>query len=83
VASQAREVIVHLSLALMKPQLECCIQIWASKHRKAVELLDRVQRRATKKIQGLEHVSNEDRLKELKAWKSEGCVEISQWPSSI
>jgi len=34
-------------------------------HRKHAELLERVQRRVTKMIQGLEHLSYEDRLKEL------------------
>ena len=49
----------------MRPQLEYCIQVWGSQQRKDVELLERVQRRTMKKIQGLEHYLYEDRLKDL------------------
>ena len=49
----------------MRPHPEYCVQIWGPQHRKDVELLERVQRWATEKIQGLEHLSYKDRLKEL------------------
>ncbi|KAK4819419.1 hypothetical protein QYF61_003690 [Mycteria americana] len=40
------------------------IQLWGPQH-KDMELLERVQRRATKMIRGLEQLSYEDRLREL------------------
>ena len=57
--------ILPLHSALVKPQLEYCIQAWGLQYRKDVELLERVWKRATKMIKGLEHLSYEERLKEL------------------
>jgi len=36
---------------------ESCVQLLSPQHRKDMELLERVQRRATNMIRGLEHLS--------------------------
>jgi len=49
----------------VRPHLEYCIQVWSPQHRKDPDLFEQVQRRATAKIQGLEHLSYEESLRAL------------------
>ncbi|GAB0206501.1 hypothetical protein GRJ2_003115700 [Grus japonensis] len=66
VTSRSREVILPLYSALVRPPPGVLHPaLWGPQYRRDMELLDRVQRRATKLIRGLEHLSYEGRLREL------------------
>jgi len=65
VASWSREGILLLYSALVRPHLQSYVQLWSAQHGKDVDLLEQVQRKATKMIRGLEHLSCVEGLREL------------------
>jgi len=63
--TKKREVILTFYSALLRPHPESCIQLCCHQHKKDTDLSERVQRRATKMIRGLEHFSYGERLRQL------------------
>ena len=72
-----KELIIPLYKTIVKPHLQYCIQAWRPYRKKDIDILERVQRRATKMIQKLRNISYEMRLKEcglttLETWRLRG-----------
>lgn len=59
---KSKDVIMKLYKALVRPKLEYCIQAWCPYLKKDISILERVQKRATKMIEGYKDMSYEDRL---------------------
>ena len=59
-----KSLIIPLYKAIVRPHLEYCIQAWNPYLRKDVDMLEKIQRRATKLIPGLRDLTYEERLNE-------------------
>ena len=63
ITSKSKTIITRLYKALVRPQLEYCVQAWRPYLKKDIEKIEKVQRRATKLISECSNLSYEDRLK--------------------
>jgi ribonuclease P/MRP protein subunit RPP40 len=61
---KSKNVIVKLYKSLVRPRLEYCVQAWSPYLRKDIDMIERVQRRATRLIEGFMDISYEDRLEQ-------------------
>ena len=71
VISRSRVVILPVYSVLVWFHLELCIQVWSPQYMRYTNLLECIQRKATKMIQGMEYRPSEDRLRELKLFSLE------------
>ena len=63
ISGRSKEVILPLYVALVRPQLEYCVQFWAPHFKRDVDNMERVQR--TRMIRGQQGRPFEDRLRDL------------------
>ncbi|PLS49478.1 hypothetical protein CYV29_15670, partial [Carnobacterium maltaromaticum] len=59
------QVMLQLYRTLVRPHLEYCVQFWSPHYQKDVDALERVQRRFTRMLPGMEGASYEERLSRL------------------
>ena len=61
-----KDVISQLYKSLVRPHLEYSIQAWRPHYQNDIDLIEGVQRRATKLISGINKTSYEERLRSVK-----------------
>jgi len=67
-SDRSKEIVIPLYKSLARPHLEHCSQIWSPHY---IKLVEGVQRRATKLVQGMEGLHYDDRLKCLNLMRLE------------
>ena len=65
VSYKSEEVVTKLYIAYVRPHLEYCVQAWSPTYDKDCWLLERVQKRATKMVNGISNLPYEERLRKL------------------
>ena len=56
--------IIQLYKCQVRPNLEYCVQVWNPHYKKGINLVERVQRRVTRMVDGLENKTYHERLRE-------------------
>ena len=80
VVSRDKNIILNLYKTLVRPHLEYCVQVWSPYMQKDKDVLEKVQRRATRMIRGYRTLTYEERLERcgLTNWTkkdAEGLIE--------
>ena len=71
VSYKSKDVIRQLYNSYVRPHIEYCVQAWRPHLRHDIDMLESVQRRATKLIPSLKNMLYEDRLEELNMFSVE------------
>ena len=69
---RSKETIISLYKSPVRPPLEFCCQTWSPYYKKDINLIEGVQRRATKLVTGMKELNYDDRLKQLGLQRLEG-----------
>ena len=62
ITNRSKDILVNLYKSLVRPHLEYCVQAWRPHLQKDIDLLERVQRRATRMIEGYKIIPYAERL---------------------
>jgi len=62
---RSQSTLTPLYKSLVRPHMEYCCSVWNPHFRKDIELIEGVQRRATKLVKDVEHLHYNDRLEHL------------------
>ena len=61
-----KESMRQLFISFVRPHLEFANVVWSPHHKKYIEMIEKVQRRATKCVPGLKNLTYEERLETMK-----------------
>ena len=63
ITCRRKDIMVKLYKALVRPKLECCVQVWCPYLLMDIDKIEKVQARAIRPISGCKNLSYENRLK--------------------
>ena len=62
---KSKVIVKQLYKSLVRPHLDSCVQVWRPHLKKDIEVLEKVQRRATRMVEGYRGMEYEERLKRI------------------